>query len=146
MRVFAGVVAVAMLAGCQQAAELKVDKAWIRLPAVQGQPGAAYFTVHGGGEGDTLLAVTTPAALRTEMHESMKGDRGVMTMHALGDVAIPARGTLAFAPGGRHVMLFSIGPAVKPGDKVPLALAFAGGKRIEVEAQVVGAGDPPPQQ
>ena len=144
MRMFAGIVALAALAACQARAELGADKAWVRLPAVAGQPGAAYFTIHGGMVPDTLLAVSTPAALRTEMHESMKDDTGMAKMAPLDTVPVPARAQMRFAPGGRHVMLFDIGPNVKPGDKVPLALSFAAGKRIEVQAQVVGAGDPPP--
>lgn len=144
MRVFSVVAAASLLAACQKPAELAAEKGWVRLPAVPGQPGAAYFTVHGGGQGDTLIAVGSPAALKAEMHESMKDGQGMTAMTPLKDVAIPARGEVTFAPGGKHVMLFSIGPAVKPGQKIPLALSFAGGKRIDLQAQVVGAGDPPP--
>lgn len=146
MRGFAGIVAAALLvAGCGEPAELAADGAWVRLPAVGGRPGAAYFTLHGGSSADTLLAVTTPAALRAELHESM-AHGGVTHMQPLRDVAVPANGTLAFAPGGRHVMLFDLGPKVKPGTTVPLALSFAGGKRLAVQAKVVGPGDPAPNQ
>lgn len=143
MRVFAGIVAVASLSACQPA-ETKADGAWVRLPAVSGQPGAAYFTVQGGKQADTLVAVAAPFALRAEMHESMKGDHGMMSMAPVKDIAVPAGGAVAFAPGGRHVMLFSVGPNVKPGDTVPLILSFASGKKIEAPAKVVGAGDPAP--
>jgi periplasmic copper chaperone A len=145
MRGFAGIVAAALLVGgCGQPAELSVDQAWVRLPAVSGRPGAAYFTVHGGAQGDTLLSVSTPAALRSELHESM-AQGGVTSMRPIRDLAIPANGTLAFAPGGRHVMLFDLGPQVQAGATIPLALSFAGGKRIEVQAKLVGAGDPAPE-
>ncbi|AJP71041.1 copper chaperone PCu(A)C [Sphingomonas hengshuiensis] len=146
MRGFSGIVTAALLlTACQQQpAELKVEGAWVRLPAVAGRPGAAYFSVSGGDKADTLLAVTTPAALRSELHESMKGDGGMMSMAPIKDVPVPPRGTLAFAPGGKHVMLYDLGPAVKPGQSVPLSLAFAGGKTIMVQAKVVGAGDPGP--
>lgn len=144
MRAFPAIVAMAFLvAGCEKPAALAVEDAWVRMPAAAGRPGAAYFTVQGGAQADTLVAVSTPAALRTELHESMHAG-GAMTMQPLRDVAVPAGGTLAFAPGGKHVMLYDIGPAVKPGQQVPLTLAFAGGKRIEVQARVVGAGDPAP--
>jgi copper(I)-binding protein len=43
-------------------------------------------------------------------------------------------------------MLFNVGPIVKAGGRIPLALAFASGKKLELQAQVVGAGDPPPNQ
>jgi copper(I)-binding protein len=145
MRRISGIVAVAALTACAPKAELSAQDAWVRLPAVAGQPGAAYFTIRGGAAQDTLLAVSTPVALKAEMHESMKGDHGMMAMAPLKDVAVPARGKLDFAPGGRHVMLFSIGPAVKAGQKVPLTLSFASGKTLRLEAKVVGAGDTAPQ-
>lgn len=147
MRGFPGIVAVALLAaGCQQApAETEVEGAWVRLPAVSGRPGAAYFTIRGGSKGDTLLQVSTPAALRTELHETMD-HAGAKSMRPIRDVAVPAGGTLAFAPGGKHVMLFDLGPQVKPGDTIPLSLAFAGGRTVEAQAKVVGAGDSPPAQ
>jgi copper(I)-binding protein len=144
MRVFAGIVAFASLSACQ-AAETKVDNAWVRLPAVAGQPGAAYFKVQGGKQADTLIAVAAPFALRAEMHESMKSDHGMMSMAPVKDIPVPAGGTVTFAPGGKHVMLFSVGPNVKPGDTVPVTLSFAGGKKIETPAKVVGAGDPAPK-
>lgn len=144
MRAFAAIVTVAALSACSPKGELAADGAWVRLPAVSGQPGAAYFTVQGGATQDTLLAVSTPAAIRAELHESMKGDHNMMSMAPLKDIAVPAGGKLEFAPGGRHVMLFSIGPAVKAGQKIPLSLAFASGKTLQLEAKVVGAGDPAP--
>ena len=146
MRGFSGIVAVALLASCQQPAELKADGAWVRLPAAAGRPGAAYFTVHGGDAADTLLAVSTPAALRTELHETGKGEHGMMTMAPIKDVAVPARGALSFAPGGKHVMLFDLGPRVAAGQRIPLRLSFAGGKTLEVQAMVVSAGDPAPKE
>lgn len=144
MRILAGIVAMASLAACQQA-ETGVDSAWVRLPAVAGQPGAAYFTIHGGAQADTLVAVSAPFALKAEMHESMKGDHGMMSMAPVKDIPVPAGGTVAFAPGGKHVMLFSVGPNVKAGDTVPVTLSFASGKKIEAPAKVVGAGDPQPK-
>jgi copper(I)-binding protein len=144
MRGILGIVAAALLlAGCGKPAELGADHGWVRLPAVAGRPGAAYFTIRGGAQADTLLAVSTPAALRAELHETMD-HQGVKSMQPTRDLAVPAKGEVVFAPGGRHVMLFDLGPGVKPGGHIPLALAFASGKKLEIQAQVVGAGDPPP--
>lgn len=144
MRLVSAIVSIAFLSACAPKGEVSASNGWVRLPAVAGQPGAAYFTVQGGATPDTLLAVSSRAALKAELHESMKGDHGMMSMAPLKDVAVPAGGKLEFAPGGRHVMLFSIGPAVKPGQKVPLELSFASGKTLKIDAQVVGAGDPAP--
>ncbi|RYD54428.1 MAG: copper chaperone PCu(A)C [Sphingomonadales bacterium] len=146
MRAFPGIVSLALLASCQQPAELKAEGAWVRLPAAAGRPGAAYFTVRGGDAADTLLAVSTPAALRSELHETAKGEHGMMAMTPIKDVAVPARGVLAFTPGGKHVMLFDLGPRVEAGQRIPLRLSFAGGKTLEVQAMVVSAGDAAPKE
>lgn len=146
MRGLAGIVAAAvLLSGCQQPSEVGADGAWVRLPAVNGRPGAAYFTLRGGSQPATLLAVSAPFAVRTELHESMAGHEGMMSMAPIKDVAVPAGATVAFAPGGKHVMLFDIAPTLKPGERAPLTLAFADGKKLEVQAVVVGAGDPAPK-
>lgn len=146
MRGVAGIVVAGLLvAGCQQKTELKADGAWVRLPAVTGNPGAAYFTLHGGSEPATLLAVSAPFAIRSEMHASMKGAGGMMTMAPLKQVAVAPKTDVAFAPGGNHVMLFDIAPTLQPGAKAPLRLSFADGKTVEVQAVIVGAGDPDPK-
>ena len=139
MRSFVVAVAAAVtLAGCEQA-QLGVEDAWVRLPAVSSRPGAAYFTVKGGSDATSLLAISSPAAVRSELHE-MKHEGGMMTMAPIKDVAIPAGGTVKFEPGGKHVMLFDLSPEVRAGGKIPLRLAFANGKTIEVEAELRAPG------
>jgi copper(I)-binding protein len=66
--------ALPLLAACQPQppAEPQAQKAWIRLPAVPGRPAAGYMTLVGGRKDVTLVAITTPRAARTELHESMK--------------------------------------------------------------------------
>jgi copper(I)-binding protein len=72
MRLFLNLaVAATALSACGQAPQLYVDKGYVRLPAVKGNPGVAYFTVHGGDADTRLLNVTAPSVIRTELHESM---------------------------------------------------------------------------
>ena len=133
------------LAGCHQEAKLSVDRAWVRLPAVAGNPGAGYLTIHGGPEAERLLAVESPAAGSTELHESMKMGAGGMTgMQRLDGIDVPAKGTVTFAPGGNHVMMFGISAGLKPGGTIPLSVRFAKGQPLTIEAKVVGAGDAAP--
>ena len=153
MRVFVGIVAAAFLSSCQASPDPQVSGAWVRLPAVAGRPGAAYFTVRAGSENATLVAVAAKFAVRAEMHESMPdmsttpppGAEPPMTMRPLRDLTITANETAEFVPGGRHVMLYDIAPSVKPGEKAPITLSFANGKKIEVQAIIVAAGDPAPR-
>ncbi len=140
MRIVFGLGVAAMaLASCSPPKQLSVDGAWVRLGAVAGRPAAAYFTVHGGPTPATLISVTTDVAIKAEMHETMaKG--GVTSMAPLARVEIPANTDVSFAPGGRHVMLFSMNSGIKPGDRTMLTFAFSDGTRILDNANVVAAG------
>ena len=134
----------AALAGCGGPTQLDVEEAWVRLPAVPGRPAAAYFTVDGGPAPRTLYRVTADRALRAELHESMGGAGGAMSMRPLQSVAIPAGEEVAFAPGGRHVMLFDLDAAAKPGTTTMLTFVFDGNERLYRKAWIVGAGDESP--
>lgn len=137
--------AIVLLAACQPAAQdVTVAKAWVRLAAVPANPSAAYFTLNGGARDETLTGVATGSAARAEMHESMN-QGGTMSMMPVKLVAIRAGGTVSFAPGGKHVMLFGLKP-VKPGDTIPLSLSFASGRTVVTQAKVVGPGDEAPAQ
>lgn len=123
--------------------DIYATHAWVRLPAVEGRPAAAYFTLHGHSKDSALINVTSPVAIKTEMHETMA--KGNMTsMAPIERVPLPADSTVAFAPGGRHVMLFDVNPVIKPGSTVPLRLTFVGFPQIEVDAVAVAAGAPSP--
>ena len=127
------------LAGCGGPKATTVDAAWVRLPAVAGRPAAGYFTLHGGRADATLIAVRAKGARSAELHESMAAG-----MRAIPIVPIPAGTSVAFAPGGRHVMLFDVDPRLTPGKAMPLDLVLADGRTLHADAKVVGAADPAP--
>jgi copper(I)-binding protein len=134
--------AIAALSACQQPKDASVGHAWVRLAAVPSNPSAAYFTLKGGAKDATLTGVSTTAAARSEMHESMNAG-GMMSMAPLKLVALRAGGEVSFAPGGKHVMLYGL--KATPGGTVPLTFTFADGRRLTAPAKVVGAGDPAPE-
>ena len=134
-----------VLAGCHGKADtIRADHGWVRLAAVPGRPAAAYLALHGGPEAARLLAVESPEAGTSELHQSMKMHGGVMSMQRLDGIDLPAGGELTFAPGGYHVMLFGLNPKVKSGDRVRLTVRFAKGPPLDIEAKVVGAGEDAP--
>ena len=134
--------AIVAVSACQQPQGVTAGKAWIRLAAVSSNPSAAYFTLKGGPKDMTLIGVSTTAAVRSEMHESMNTG-GMMSMAPLKLVALRAGGEVAFAPGGKHVMLYGLKAA--PGATVPLTFTFADGHTVTAPAKVVSAGDPAPE-
>lgn len=147
MRGFAAVAALTLVAACHPApSEVKATHAWVRLPAVAGNPGAGYFTLTADDKPRMLLAVSAPElAIRSELHESMAGGGSMMSMKPLKQVSLSPGAAVTFAPGGKHVMFFDVSPKAKAGSQVPLTFTFADGKKIEVQATIVGAGDPEPK-
>ncbi len=131
------------LTGCQNPP--RVDDAWVRLPAVPGRPAAAYATVSAGSSARALVGVATPAAGRSELHESMAGHGGMMSMRPLSSMPFGNEGKITLKPGGAHVMLFDVKSDARPGGTVPLTFRFDGWEDITVDAKLVGAGDPAPE-
>ena len=145
MRMVAVLAGALLLAGCLKPAEIEVEDAWVRLPAVAGRPAVGYFTLHGGEQATRLDAVNADRAQRTEMHESMAGGGGMTTMRPIRAVPLPANGTITFAPGGKHLMLFGVNAALQPGGYTLFNFTFADGSRMERKAWAIGASDPAPE-
>ena len=140
---FAALALAPLLASCGGPKEVTVDKGWVRLPAAPGRPAAAYFTLHGGKAGAILIGVSSPDARAAEMHQSMEMN-GVSSMAPLTQVVAPAGGTVTFEPGGKHVMLFDLKPAIAPGARVRLHFAFADGKTLDAGLPALAANAPVP--
>ena len=132
-----------LLAACSNPPPLYVDQAWVRISPNPESPSAGYFTVHGGPEPVQLRDVITDRALRVELHESLN-EGGRMTMKQIDAVDVPAKTQVAFAPGGKHLMLFGVNPAAVEQGKIPLTFLFSNGDRIIVDAVIQKAGAPAP--
>jgi copper(I)-binding protein len=135
------------LAGPAQAAPayrqgaLEVDQPWSR-PAAAGMTGAGFMTLTNRGKvADALVSVESPAARKVEIHRSAMTN-GVMSMQRQERVSLPPGRSLAFAPGGHHLMLIGLVRPLKAGDRAPATLVFASGARIKVEF-AVGTGAAP---
>ena len=131
-----------LLASCAPKPELRIDDAYVRLAATPKNPAAAYFMVVGGPNADRLMDVSSPVVIRTEMHESMSGSGGMVSMKPIEDgIDIPAGGAVEFKPGGKHVMMFNVNPGIVPPRTLQMIFTFKSGERITVDAEVKRAGD-----
>ena len=134
--VVAGVLAV-LLASCDsgqapQSSEssLVFDNAWVRAPVAGRTVTAAYFDVTNRGETplDIIGFASDDPGVRVEIHESTE-DGGMMRMRRLARVTIPAKATVSFAPGGKHLMLFGFDESAA---EVTLAATLDGGETLPV--------------
>ncbi|MEG8219922.1 copper chaperone PCu(A)C [Sphingomonas sp. HH69] len=123
------------LSACGDPAPSYIDQAWVRLSPNKESPSAGYFVAHGGDAGVQIRGVLTAYAVRVEMHESVT-DKGVMTMKPIDSVDVPAKGEVAFAPGGKHLMLWGINDAAINQGKMELTFLMSDGKRLLVDAVI----------
>jgi copper(I)-binding protein len=145
-----------LLSACQQAAEpdsaattaaapetkpgLSLSQGRLILPAVKGNPAAAYFALANGSvKPVTLAAVSVEGAGMAMLHETKEVD-GHSTMDGIKDPVIAPGETLALAPGGRHVMVFDLPADLKPGATVEITLIFADGDKLSAPLTVEAVG------
>lgn len=130
MKLVLGALAALSLTSAANAAPT-AEAAWTR-PAAQGQTGAGFMTLKNpDAKPDALVSVASPMAKSVQIHRSgMAG--GMSSMKPLDRVAVPAGGSVTFAPGGYHLMLLGLTKGVKVGDAVPATLTFASGAKVTV--------------
>ncbi len=130
--------AFALLSACQPDPVLRVNDAVLILSPVDSNPSALYFTVYGGTQDVKLYSVTSSSVIRTEMHESgVDPKTGAMTMSAVKQVPIPAKGTVKFERGGKHVMAWGVNLRARRLGEMETEFLFSNGDRILVTTPVV---------
>lgn len=116
-----------------------VQEAWARATPGSVTNGAAYITLAGGSQPDTLVGVSTSVAATADVHETTNTN-GVMKMRAVQAIPIPAGQTVTFSPGGYHIMMMGLKQPLIAGHSFPLTLNFARAGAVTVDVQVRGRG------
>jgi len=124
-------------AGAAHAAVTATD-AWVRGTVPAQKTTGAFVTLQSSDEA-RLVSVSTPAAKSAEIHAS-EDRHGVMHMHAMDTLALPAGKRVELKPGSFHIMLVGLTRALGAGEHVPLTLTIEDGKgrrtQVEVRAEV----------
>ena len=128
----------AVLSTSAFAGDLSVTGDWIRVLPMQ-LPAAGYFDLRNAGRSEVVLTgASSPACGMLMLHRSVEAN-GVSKMEDVDRIAIKARTTLAFAPGGFHLMCMDPTNALKPGVTVPVTLDFADGTSLSAPFAVRNA-------
>ncbi len=128
-----------------KAGEMEISEGWARAMLPGQKAGGGYLTIaNHGNAADRLVAATSPAAGKVEIHTmSMKGE--VMEMRPVeGGLEIPAGETVELKPGGLHVMFLNVKEPFKEGASVPVTLDFEHAGKVEMSLPVktaAGGGD-----
>lgn len=121
------------------AGSMTVTGAWARQAMSMDTAGAAYMTIaNGTGEADALTGVRTDAAANPEIHETTN-EGGMMAMHPVERIEVPAGGSVSLEPGGYHIMLINLTQELQVGGTIDLTLTFEKAGEIKVTAEVRAA-------
>ena len=128
------------IAGPQNAPGVSVSDATVRMPAVEGRPGVAYFTASlVGGDPRKIAGVYVEGVGRTEMHETITTG-GVSSMKAVKEVALAPGQPAQFKAGGLHIMLFEVGDTLKAGGTTELTITLDNGDKVSAPAKIEAFG------
>lgn len=122
-----------------------ITDAWVRQPAEGQEVSAAYGTIeNSSGEDITLVGASVPVQGMIEIHETIMGDDGAMSMQEREEGFVVADGeTFVLEPGGPHVMMMQIDPAEITGT-LDVTFIFDNGLEVTAPAEVRtldGTGD-----
>lgn len=118
--------------------EITVYDVVVRAVPVAGGNGAIYFTLTNNTEQADQLVAVESAVAAAEMHESINDNNVIRMEPRPAGFELPAGGTIALAPGGKHVMLVQLAQPLVEGDTIPITLRFEHAAPISVTASIVG--------
>lgn len=123
-----------------QVGDIRIDHPYATPTRPGMTTGAVYFRSlsNTGKVEDRLVAASTPAAARVELHR-MQMHGNVMRMAPVSHVFLAARATVPMKHGshdGHHLMLFDLKAPLKDGDRFPLSLTFEKAGTVQVQVWV----------
>lgn len=136
LTVFASLPALAHDGECH--ATVGLYNGWARA-SVAGAPNSAAYglLVNLTDEDDTLVSVSTDAAMMVELHEMSMTADGVMQMRPVeGGVPVAAQNFFALEPGGYHIMMMGLTRELVAGEMLDLTLAFEHAGEIQVSIPI----------
>lgn len=132
------------LAACAGAApawagEIAVTGAQLRASMGQSRNTAGYMTiVNSDTKPDRLLSASCACGAKVEAHRTSVSS-GMSGMAPAGPVVVPARGSVAFQPGGLHLMVMGLKAPLKAGAAQEITLRFERAGAVKARFAVVSA-------
>jgi periplasmic copper chaperone A len=121
------------------AATANVSHCWVR--ALPGDlPSGGYFKVSNSGDQPVNLIGVDSEAFGMAMLHQTQSQGSTSSMAMVDQVAVPAHGSLVFAPGNYHVMLEHPKQPLKIGTTIPLTFSFSDGEKVTAACTVKSAG------
>jgi copper(I)-binding protein len=127
-------IALLLVTGAAHAADVptvKTSQGWLRvLPG--NLPAGGYVSFENVSDrAVSIVGASSPDYADAMIHRSST-DGGMGRMEMVDSVPLPPKGTVAFSPGGYHVMLTDAKHPVKAGDKVVVTFKLSDGETLPV--------------
>jgi copper(I)-binding protein len=125
------------LTGCaaaRAAASISATTAYVPQPTIPGKT-VAYLDIRNNGQADRLVAVHTSVGGTVQLRAPVTGPSGVVTMHTVPDIPIPADSLVQLNPDSYHLLITGAGP-MHDGKDIWLRLTFADAGTITILALV----------
>lgn len=124
-------------AGSQAKNALSFEGAYVYAPAPTQTRLAGYWAIRSSSSTmQRIVKITSPVVEKIELHRHIHDD-GVMKMRELATLDVSPSETIAFEPGGYHLMFFGIENITKVRESVfPVTVHLESGEQISVEFSV----------
>ena len=115
---------------------IEVKEAWAPATAPNAPNATAYMVLHNSGDqADELVSAKSPLAKKVSLHKmSMKN--GMMKMHPVKSIPVPAHGMTALKSGGYHLMIMGPKKHIADGSMFEVTLTFKNAGEIKVHVPV----------
>jgi copper(I)-binding protein len=127
------------LAACAPRSGIDINHVWARATP----PGASVAAVYAqvvAHEADEIVAVSSPAAARAEIHTTSETD-GIMSMRPVPSVTLPTGIPVKFESGGLHIMLIDLHEPLTAGQSIDVTLTFKNAAPATVSASIHALGE-----
>lgn len=121
--------------------EIEIGSPWARASSVDASFAGGYFTfANKGATPDRLVAATSPAAERIEIHAIKVVGPDLKMREREGGLAISADTTLTLKPRGYHLLLTGLKKPLQEGERIAVTLSFEAAGTLDIECVVAAPG------
>jgi copper(I)-binding protein len=119
---------------------LEISRPWARAATTAVDTGGGFFTVANTGDADRLVAATTAAAEKVEIHQIKVVGPDIKMRAMEKGLAFPAGSTITLKPRGYHLLMTGLKAPLVVGKTVPVTLTFekAGTRSIDLVVEAPG--------
>jgi copper(I)-binding protein len=120
---------------------IEIHRPWARQAVGMPERGGGFLTLaNKGTEPDRLVAASSPAAAKIEIHAIKVVGGGISMCPREQGLVLPAGVTLTLQPRGYHLLLIDLAAPLTPGARLSVTLVFEKAGVIDVEFLVEAPG------